>query len=239
MERKSFPVETKAEGDAGEFVALASVFNNVDLVGDKILPGAFAKTLKRFRDSGDPVPVVFDHQHDNIKAYIGKADPLDVQETDIGLEVHGKLDMNNDVAKAAFQLMKDRVLKAWSFAYTVPKGGQKRTKDANEISEIDLIEVGPTLKGANPEAQLQGVKSALAEAEKPDPFDGKTHSFAVYVDGKKVEESPKLEVEEADEHPATDGVEDRRAETPERQDPPAKSSDWTETENWFYEVFGR
>jgi hypothetical protein len=35
----------------------------------------------------------------------------------------------------------------------------------NEILDVDLIEAGPTLKGANPEAQLQIVKSLPAEAK--------------------------------------------------------------------------
>ena len=59
--------------------------------------------------------------------------------------------------------MERRSLKEFSFGYRVPVGGQRRAKDgANELRKIDLVEVGPTLKGMNPATELHAVKSALA-----------------------------------------------------------------------------
>ena len=166
MQHKTFDLlEVKTEGEAGEFSALASVFGNVDLVGDRMMPGAFSKTLEKWRESGDPIPVVLSHGHDDVMKFVGKADPRAVLETDEGLLVQGQLDIDsgNPVADQVYKLMRERLLKGWSFAYKVPKGGQKKAKDgANEVSEVDLIEVGPTLVGANPEAQLQAVKSLEA-----------------------------------------------------------------------------
>ena len=75
MDHKSFPVDTKAEGDAGEFTALVSVFGNVDYVGDRVMPGAFAKSIERLREKGDPLPIILSHQHDDIWAHIGAAQP--------------------------------------------------------------------------------------------------------------------------------------------------------------------
>ena len=169
MEHKSFPVETKTAGDAGEFTALVSVFDNVDLVGDRVKPGAFSKSLEKLREKNDPLPIILSHQHDDIWAHVGAADPNDVVETAAGLQVTGKLDIkDNPVAKQTFRLMKERRLREFSFGYSVPKGGQKKAKDgANDLTEIDLFEAGPTLKGANPETELQAVKSALAEIEQP------------------------------------------------------------------------
>lgn len=176
MERKNFPMEVKAAGDEGSFTALASVFGNVDLVGDKMLPGAFTKTLEDWRTSGDPIPVILSHQHDDPMALIGKADPNDVIETDEGLLVRGQLDISdNPTAKQVHKLMKDRLLKGWSFAYSVPKDGQKRGKDGvNEVSEVKLVETGPTLVGANPEATLQAVKAVAEDPgeEADDLLDG-------------------------------------------------------------------
>lgn len=159
MQRKTFSlIETKAEGD-GTFTALASVFGNVDLVGDRMMPGSFTKTLDAWRKSGDPIPVILSHQWDDPFALIGKADPRAVMETERGLLVQGQMDMDNEVARQVHKLMRERLLKGWSFGYTVPDGGQKRNDGANEVTEVDLIEVGPTLKGANPEAQLEAVKA--------------------------------------------------------------------------------
>lgn len=164
MRHKTFElIEIKAEGEPGSFSALASVFGNVDLVGDRMVQGAFSKTLARWRKSGDPIPVVLSHDWDDPMKYVGKADPRAVIETEDGLLVQGTLDVGNGnpVADQVYKLMKQRLLKGWSFGYTVPEGGEKIGKDgANNVSEVDLVEVGPTLKGANPEAQLQSIKSA-------------------------------------------------------------------------------
>jgi HK97 family phage prohead protease len=168
MQHKSFEVaEVKAEGEAGEFSALASVFGNVDHVGDRVLPGAFKNTLDELRASGKALPIIWSHDHSNPMSYIGQADPRGVLETERGLLVQGRLDINdgNPVADQFHTLMKNRLITAWSFGYTVPKGGQKRAKDGvNEIKEVQLFEAGPTLRGANALAQTEAIKSLAPEA---------------------------------------------------------------------------
>lgn len=166
MHHKAVPVEIKGAQDEGTFTALVSVFNNVDLVGDRILPGAFEKTLETWRASGDPIPIILSHLHDDVMAHIGQADPKNVVETDKGLLVKdAQLDINdNPVAAQTFKLLKQRRLKEFSFGYTVPSGGQKVGKDGvNDVSQVGLIEAGPTLKGANPSTELQAVKAMAAD----------------------------------------------------------------------------
>ena len=52
MEHKTFElIEAKAEGESGSFQAYASVFNNVDRGGDRMLPGSFKRTLAKWRKS--------------------------------------------------------------------------------------------------------------------------------------------------------------------------------------------
>jgi HK97 family phage prohead protease len=167
MLHKSFGVlDAKADSETGTFEATVAVFGNVDKGGDRIIPGAFKSTLQRWRESGDPIPVILSHQWDNPMAHIGVVN--EAAETEKGLFVTGTLDVkDNDVAKQVHRLMMRRSLKEFSFGYSVPKGGQKRAKDgANELTEIDLAEVGPTLKGMNPATELHAVKSAL-DAEEP------------------------------------------------------------------------
>jgi HK97 family phage prohead protease len=171
MQQKTFPVEIKAaDADTGTFTALVSAFGNVDSHGDRVMPGAFRETLKRWRESGDPIPVVLSHKHDDPLAHIGVADPADVEETDEGLLAKGTLDVaDNDVARHVHRLMKRRSLKGFSFGYTVPDGGERKADEddaaAYELLEVDLIELGPTLKGANDRAEVRAVKSALEESE--------------------------------------------------------------------------
>ena len=59
--------------------------------------------------------------------------------------------------------MSRRSLKEFSFGYSVPSGGQRKADDgANELIELDLYEIGPTLKGMNPATELHTVKSTYA-----------------------------------------------------------------------------
>lgn len=171
-EHKNIDAEFKDAADDGTFIALASVFNNVDRVGDRVLPGAFKQSLRQWRASGKMLPVILAHNWNDISAHIGYADPKQVRETDKGLEVKAHLDVKeSETAKRVHTLMKRGQLTAMSFGYTVPDGGQELdSKGVNEVSQIDLHEVGPTLVGANPDAQLQSVKSAVeAEAEETEP----------------------------------------------------------------------
>lgn len=168
MERKAFEAEVKADaGDTGEFTALVSAFGNTDRVGDRVVSGAFTKTLRAWRESGDPIPVVLSHQWDDPFAHIGVADPKNVRQTARGLLVKGRLDIaDNTVARQVYRLMKRRSLKSFSFGYSVPDGGEALADDGiRDLKEVDLFEVGPTLVGANPAAELQAVKSALTGAE--------------------------------------------------------------------------
>ena len=168
MEHKSFDlIETKADDEAGHFTALASVFGNVDLVGDRMMPGAFKTTLEEKRQKNAVLPIVFSHAWDDPMKFIGEADTHAVLETEEGLLVQGKLDINNGnpVADQVHKAMKKGWITDWSFGFTVREGGEKTVKGVNEISDVELIEAGPTLKGANPEAQLQIVKSLPAEAK--------------------------------------------------------------------------
>lgn len=164
LETKADPGETG--GQAGEFTALVSAFGNVDSDGDRIVFGAYSRTLERWRQSGDPIPVILSHKWDDPHAHLGVADAYDVKETPRGLLVKGQLDIeDNDVARQVYKLMKRRSLKEFSIGYRVPPGGEAKAADgANEITEIDLVEFGPTLKGVNSETRLQAVKAAAALA---------------------------------------------------------------------------
>lgn len=158
--RAEYKALEDADGKAtGQVEALVSVFNNVDLQGDRILPGAFQKSIAEWKASGDPVPVVFSHDWGDVWSHIGVVD--DMRESEDGLVVKYSLDIqDNPVAAQAYRLMKRRSLKEHSFAYDIVK--ERTAKDgANELQELKVIEVGPTLKGANPETELIGVKGAL------------------------------------------------------------------------------
>lgn len=158
--RVSYPAEFKALSDElGQVEAIVSVFGNVDYQGDRVMPGAFQKSIAEWQESGHPVPVIFSHDWSDVWSHIGVVDQL--EETEKGLKALYTLDVaDNPVAAQVYRLMKRRSIKEHSFGYDVRK--EHKAKDgANELQELGIIELGPTLKGANPDTELLAVKSAL------------------------------------------------------------------------------
>ena len=160
---KTRPVQIKAAGeddglDEGQFRALVSVFGNVDAYGDKVMPGAFSKTLTDWGELGDPIPIYWSHQMADPDMNIGYV--LSAEETEHGLEVLGQLDVAEGSPKAiqAHRLMKGRRVSQFSFAYDVLD--QEEVDGVNELRELKLYEVGPTPIGANDQTELLAVKHA-------------------------------------------------------------------------------
>lgn len=83
-------------------------------------------------------------------------------ESSKGLEVEYELDVDrNQFAKQVAVLLSERRVREHSFAYDIMPGGARIASDgANDLTELDLIEVGPTLKGANPATEMLDVRSA-------------------------------------------------------------------------------
>ncbi|WP_210534542.1 HK97 family phage prohead protease [Streptomyces scabiei] len=163
--------KVKAAGAAdglaeGQFVALVSVFNNEDLYGDVVRPGAFTQTLADWAAKGDDVPVIWAHQWSDPFSHIGHV--VKAVETLQGLEVTGQIDdlEENDTAAQVYRLLKGRRVTQFSFAYDVPNGGGAWVKDDDhrwggyyELRQVDLHEVGPCLLGVNRETELLAAKA--------------------------------------------------------------------------------
>lgn len=151
----------------GEFVALVSVFGNVDSYGDVVMPGAFAKTIAEHESAGDPIPVVWSHRWDDPFAHIGEV--VKAWETEDGLLVHAALDLDgNPTAVQVHKLLKSRRVRQFSFAFDIHEAGWGIRKDeatgqevdVYELRELGLTEVGPCLKGVNRETELRTVKGS-------------------------------------------------------------------------------
>ncbi len=76
-----------------------------------------------------------------------------------GLYVKGRFDIDKPFARQVYELVRDGRVNEWSFSYDTIKE-RKASDGANELIELDLIEVGPTLKGANSETVTLSTKSA-------------------------------------------------------------------------------
>lgn len=200
----SFKALPDEGGQTGRFEAIVSVFGNVDFQGDRVMPGAFQKSIQKWRDAGDPIPIIWSHEWGNPDAIIGSADPNDVEEVAAGtkaagvggLLVRGQIDTHKPFAAQVYDLMKRRIVKEFSFAYDVVKERQGEDK-ANELHVLDLIEAGPTLKGANPQTELLNVKSGLERAARRET-DAELLEVAMQVDPELAKAlMPRAEVKEA------------------------------------------
>lgn len=166
----------------GVFEAIVSVFGNVDYGGDRVTAGAFADSLEQWKSSGDPIPVIFSHQWDTLPAHIGEVTeakelfPGDEQlpesiRANGGLYVKARLDVEDSAtwAPTVWRLMARRTLREFSFAYDV-LDERKASDGANDLVQLDLIEVGPTLKGMNPATALIDTKSLEKDVKFSHPF---------------------------------------------------------------------
>lgn len=175
-ETKTFnaSVQLKADEEApGTVLALVSAFGNVDLGGDRMIQGAFKRTLE---EDGLP-PVVWSHMWD--VPPIGQT--LEANETDAGLLVKFRLFVgegeDHQVARQVYAAMKGGALKEFSFGYVVTQATYVEEEDSDhglirEIEEVKLIEVGPCLRGMNPATQTFWVK------DNPEPATVKANSDA-------------------------------------------------------------
>lgn len=183
--QRSFAVHSfKALDDpAGIFEAIVAVFGNVDRAGDKIIPGAFTRTLGEWEEKARPIPIIFSHEWDNLDAHIGEV--LEAKEVEQGLYVKGQLDMEEDFSRRVWKRMKRGTLAEFSFAYDVVDG--KSVKGVYELRDLDLLEVGPCLVGMNPETQLLGVKEGRRNSAKDGERIQKIHDLCVELGAKCAE----------------------------------------------------
>ena len=77
-------MEFRALENEGEFEAILAKFNNIDFGGDKILPGAFAKSIK----GGHRFPLLADHRSSQV---VGG---FKAKETDVGLIIRGEFNLD-------------------------------------------------------------------------------------------------------------------------------------------------
>ena len=157
MQHKTVAVATvDTDQQLGEFTAIAAAYS-VDRVKDRIVPGAFANTIDRWRASGKRVPLHWDHKGEAHNV-IGWIDPATMSETAEGLQVSGKLDIDSsDVAREAWRSMKNNAM-SLSFGYITTKR-RKRGDGVNELQELDLFEISIVPHPANPDTRIVEMKS--------------------------------------------------------------------------------
>jgi hypothetical protein len=155
IETKNLAFKADKVEDDGTFTGYASVFSNVDAYREIVAPGAFADSLKRIKDSGDPLPILWQHRSGEP---IGGSDKL--QEDKYGLKVSGWL-LTGDVPRAreAHALMKRRIVKGLSIGYYVEADSYDEKNSIRTLLKVDLQEYSLVTFAANDLARVETVKS--------------------------------------------------------------------------------
>ncbi|QHN18593.1 HK97 family phage prohead protease [Gordonia amarae] len=140
----------------GEFIGWASAYGNIDSQGDRVVKGAFAASVKSIA-GGDVVPILWEHKADDPRMQVGQIKTA--EETDEGLRVHVALDLDTETGAAAYKSVKSRRVKALSIGYGVRKA-TKAADGAQELTDLDLVEVSLVARPANDRATITASKSA-------------------------------------------------------------------------------
>jgi uncharacterized protein len=153
------PFELKFLAESGTFEGYASVFGVTDNAGDVIVPGAFLRSLARWRAEGRMPPMLW--QHDAAQP-VGIFDEM--REDACGLFVKGRLFVT-DIARAreAYRLLKEKVVTGLSIGYRVKESRADAKRGARVLEEIELLEVSMVTFPANEAARVSRVKSAEAD----------------------------------------------------------------------------
>ncbi len=192
IETKSFTftdIETKQTEingiPIGVIKGMASTFGNIDLTGDRIDFGAFAKTIQAHKSRHDR-PIRMFLGHDRFAGPIGGF-PIDkVREQRQGLKVEGHVNLEVQRGKEAFALAQQGVLTDLSIGFFAveteveSRGG----KEVRVIKEIDLREISIVDEPANPKATITDIKaeqSAKKECILPDDGASKTSEATLKV----------------------------------------------------------
>ena len=151
----------QANPEQAGFTGYASTWTRKpDYAGDVVIKGAFAKTLADWEAKGREVPVLWLHNDGDPNAYIGRAK---CTEDGHGLKVEAVLDTDNPTAKQVHKLLKGGQVSEMSFAYRVIDSATIEVENgikANELRELDLLEVSVVPHGCNPDTSIDDVKAA-------------------------------------------------------------------------------
>ncbi len=145
----TFQLEMKSNGD-GLVKGYASVFDSVDSYNDRVVRGAFKKTLEEAEKTGRYPKMLWQHSETDL---IGFWKIL--KEDDTGLYVEGQL--TQDVAKAreAQALIADGAIDGLSIGYRVKKALRgKDDRSVRLLTEVELLEISLVTFPANQAARL-------------------------------------------------------------------------------------
>ena len=158
MNLKTKTFEIKA--DYGTITGYASTWTREpDSYGDVVARGAFTESIEQIRAEGKVLPLLFNHDGGDLRAYIGTV--INLEEDDHGLKFDATFD-NTEEGQRARELAMDGRLAKFSFAYDIIDQAEVELEDgrkANELRKLNIHEVSLVLYPANPDTSVVNVKA--------------------------------------------------------------------------------
>ena len=151
---KAAQLEIKAVNEETRTVkGYASVFNNVDSDSDRLVKGAFNRTIKSWGPDGkNRIKLVSQH---NIGKPVAKID--DLYEDEKGLYMEATFGTHQD-GEDHYKMVKEGILTEFSIGF-VPTQEEKNDEGGRNFKEVKLYEVSLVTVAANDEALVTDVKS--------------------------------------------------------------------------------
>ena len=163
MKTKSCKADVEMK-DGGIITGYASTFDkDPDSYGDIVAPGAFTKSLERWRElnaEGKYIPLLWGHDTYDPQSNIGKV--VEAREDERGLYIEAEFDADNPRAQYVRKLAQEGRVYQFSFAFEVKDFGRVDLEDGtsvNELRELELFEVSVVQIPANQHATVEDVKA--------------------------------------------------------------------------------
>lgn len=166
VQRKSFNVSVEAK-DGGEVRAYASTFDRIpDAYGDVIAPNAFDETIKAWKESGKPIPLLWGHDTADPFSNIGAC--VDYGTDERGLWFTAEFDEDNEKAQYVRKLCNEGRVYQCSFAFNCTDAANVTLEDgskARELRKIELYEISIVQIPANQLATIEESKDAPTDTD--------------------------------------------------------------------------
>lgn len=156
------PFELKDfDSETGIFEGYSSIFNVVDDGNDRVLPGAFTKSINLFGPNGrNRIKILVMHQDKMLP--IGK--PLELREDTKGLFVKGKIS-DTVIGRDVKTLIKDGVFTELSIGYT-PNKFHFDSNGIRNLEEVKLFEISPVIWAMNSHCAIDDYKQKEQNVKK-------------------------------------------------------------------------
>ena len=154
----TFEAKFAESGSIGVVRGMASPFyDEPDSHGDVIAQGAFLKSISQ----PDRIPMLW--QHDQTKP-VGRWRKM--TETKAGLEVEGRLNLDTQAGREAYEHLRHKDISGLSIGYSVPSGGAQRLpKGGRLLKEVKLMEISFVSLPSADNARVTEVKTFNTAAE--------------------------------------------------------------------------